>query len=469
MSDDLAFASASRQAKMVRSGEVSPTELVQATLDRIERLEPQLNAFRVVLGERALAEAKQAEARLGAGDERPLLGVPIALKDSADLAGELTTHGTDAFDSPATADSEMVRRLRGAGAIAVGKTNLPELAIFGFTESATWGVTRNPWDPQRGTGGSSGGSASAVAAGMAPLASGSDGAGSIRIPAASCGVFGLKPSRGRISLAPDLEHWNGMSVNGCLSRTVLDTALYLDLTSGGSKEPGAPPPPERPFVEHAQSPPGKLRIAHSTKPIRGLAPPIVSDAAKGAVAETAELLRSLGHEVAERDPDWGLIGNQISARYLRGIHDDVTRVPFPERLELRARRIGQLGGLVSEGALEKARGEAAERDRDRLRPLFEQFDVLMTPVMGGTALPLRRWEGRSAMRIVLGQARFYGFTPAWNHLGNPAASVPAGFAGDGLPLAVQLIGRPGDEGTLLSLAAQLEAERPWAADRPPGM
>ena len=366
----------------------------------------------------------------------------------------------------------MVARLRGAGAIVVGKTNLPELAIFGFTESATWGVTRNPWDSQHGTGGSSGGSAAAVAAGMVPLASASDGAGSIRIPAASCGVFGLKPTRGRISMVPDAlvedaEHWNGMSVNGCLSRTVLDTALYLDLTSGGSKEPGAPAPPDRPFVEYAKSPPGKLRIGHSTKPIRGLMPPLVSDGVKGAVAETAELLRSLGHEVAERDPDWGLIGNQISARYLRGIHDDVSRVPHPERLELRTRRVGQIGGLVSERALEKARGEAAERDRERLRPLFEQFDVLMTPVMGGTALPLRHWEGRSAMRIMLGQARFYCFTPPWNHLGNPAASVPAGFAADGLPLAVQLVGRPGDEGTLLSLAAQLEAERPWAADRPP--
>jgi amidase len=467
MNDDLAFAGAAQQAELVRAGQVSPTELVQGALDRIVRLEPQLNTFRVVLAERALAEARQAEARLGAGDERPLLGVPIAIKDSADLAGELTTHGTDAFTDRAAADSEMVRRLRGAGAIVVGKTNLPELAIFGFTESATWGVTRNPWDTQHGTGGSSGGSAAAVAAGLVPLASASDGAGSIRIPAASCGVFGLKPSRGRIPLVPDLEHWNGMSVNGCLSRTVLDTAIYLDLTCGGSQEPGAPPPPERPFVEYAKSPPGTLRIAFSTTPMRGVAPPIVSDAVKGAVADTAELLRSLGHEVGQRDPDWGMIGNQVSARYLRGIHDDVARVPHPERLELRTRRFGQIGGLVSGRALERARGEAAERDRERIRPLFEQFDVLMTPVMGATALPLRHWEGRSAMRIMLGQTRFYSFTPPWNHLGNPAASVPAGFAADGLPLAVQLIGRPGDEGTLLSLAAQLEAERPWAADRPP--
>jgi amidase len=466
MSDELAFAGAARQAEMVRAGEVSPTELVQQHLDRIERLDPQLNAFRVVLAERALAEAQQAEARLRAGEERPLLGVPIALKDSADLAGELTTHGTDAFPEPAKADSEMVRRLREAGAVVVGKTNLPELAIFGFTESATWGVTRNPWDPQHGAGGSSGGSASAVAAGLVPLASGSDGAGSIRIPAASCGIFGLRPSRGRIPLLPDQEHWNGMSVNGCLSRTVLDTALYLDLTSGCSPEAGAPPAPPRSFVEFASTPPGKLRVAYSTRAARAITPPIVSEAVKGAVAETAELIGSLGHEVSERDPEWGNIGNQIAARYLRGIHDDVGRVPHPERLELRTRRFGQLGGLISERALERARGEAAERDRARIWPLFEQFDVLMTPVMGGTALPLRHWEGRSAARIMLGQTRFYCFTPAWNHLGNPAASVPAGFAADGMPLAVQLIGRFGDEATLLSLAAQLEAERPWADRRP---
>jgi amidase len=467
VSDELAFTGAAQQAELVRAGEVSPTELVRLHLDRIERLEPRLNAFRVVLAERALAEAEQAEARLKAGEDRPLLGVPIALKDSTDLAGELTTHGTDAFPEPARADSEMVRRLREAGAIVIGKTLLPELAIFGFTESATWGVTRNPWDPQRGTGGSSGGSAAAVAAGMVPLASASDGAGSIRIPAASCGVFGLKPSRGRISLLPDPEHWNGMSVNGCLSRTVLDTAVYLDLTSGGSTEAGAPPAPERPFAEYAGTAPGRLRIAYSTKPTRPITPPIVSDEAIRAVTETAELLRSLGHEVSQRDPDWGSIGNQIVARYLRGIHDDVARVPHRERLERRTRGFGRVGGLISQGALERARGEAAERDRERLRPLFEQFDVLVTPVMGGTALPLRHWEGRGALWIMLGQTRFYGFTPAWNHLGNPAASVPAGLAADGMPLAVQLIGRFGAEGTLLSLAAQLEAERPWTDRRPP--
>lgn len=472
MSDETAFASAARLAEMVRAREVSPTELVGAALERIERLEPQLNAFRIVLAERAQAEAQQAEARLRGGDERPLLGVPIALKDGHDLAGELSTHGTDAFPEPARADAEMVRRLRGAGAIVVGKANLPELAIHGYTESATWGVTRNPWDLQRGTGGSSGGSAAAVASGMVPLASASDGAGSIRIPAASCGIFGLKPTRGRISMQPDglvpeADHWVGLSVNGCLSRTVLDSATYLDITAGGSSEPGAPPPPERQFAQSARSSPGKLRIAWSTTPARAIAPPIVSEEVKGVVAETADLLRSLGHEAQQRDPDWGLVGNQFSARYLRGIHDDVEMTPHKERLELRTRRYGQLGALVSEGMARRARGEGERADQERIWRLFDEFDVLMTPVMGGTALPLRRWEGRSAVRALLGQSRFYCFTPVWNHLGNPAASVPAGFGADGLPLAVQLIGRYGDEATLLSLAAQLEAERPWADRHPP--
>ncbi len=472
LGEELAFATAAEQAEMVREGKASPTELVQGALERIERLDPQLNAFRVVLAERALAEAQQAEARLRGGDERPLLGVPIALKDGHDLAGELTTHGTDAFPEPAREDTEMVRRLRGAGAIVVGKTNLPELAIFGFTESATWGVTRNPWNPQRTTGGSSGGSAAAIAAGMVPVASASDGAGSIRIPAASCGVFGLKPSRGRISLAPDAlapgaEHWNGMSVSGCLSRSVLDTAIYLDVTSGGSAEAGAPPPPERPFAEAARSAPTELRIAFSTKAARALTPPQVSDLVKAAVSETAEALRSLGHQVAEQDAEWGNVGNQVAIRYMRGIHDDVEMTPHRERLERRTRQLGRLGGLISDRMLERARAELAQRDRDRIEGLFEQFDVLLTPVMGGTALPLRKWEGRGAIPILLGQTRFYCFTPAWNHLGNPAASVPAGFAPDGMPLAVQLIGRFGDEATLLSLAAQLEAERPWADAHPP--
>jgi amidase len=466
MNDDLAFAGAARQAEMVRSGEVSPTELVQLYLDRIARIDPQLNTFRKVLAEKALLEAQQAEARLKAGEERPLLGVPIAIKDEVAVAGEVTTFGTDAFDEPATEDCEMVRRLREAGAIVIGLTLLPEMAICGFTESATYGVTRNPWDPQRSPAGSSGGSAAAVAAGLVPIASAGDGGGSIRLPAASCGLFGLKPSRGRISFAPGLEYWNGLAVLGCVSRTVEDTALWLDITSGGSREQGAPPPPERPFLESAKTSPGKLRVAYSTLAPRAAAPPTVDRVVKDAVDDAAGLLRSLGHEVTQRDPDWGGIGNNITPRFLRGVSDTVGEVPHPERLERRTRGFGRLRRYLPGGLFERAmRGR--EIDAARVNALFDSFDVLVTPVMGGTAIPIRRWEGKSALRTAVGMGRFYPYCIPWNHLGNPAMSVPMGFADDGLPLAVQVIGRPGDEATLLSLAAQLESERPWADRRPP--
>jgi amidase len=467
MSEEIAFAGAAKQAQMVRDGEVSPKELVQLCLDRIARIDPQLNSFRKVFAEKALLEAEQAEARLKAGEERPLLGVPVAIKDEVDLVGEVNTHGTDAFDEPATADCEMVRRLREAGAIVIGLTLLPEMAICGFTESATYGVTRNPWNPQRTTGGSSGGSAAAVAAGLVPIASAGDGAGSIRIPASSCGLFGLKPTRGRVSLAPELEAWRGLAVNNCLSRSVLDTALWLDVIAGGSREPEAPPPPERPFVESARTPPGRLRIAHSTLAPRAALPPTVDDVAKGAVAETAELLGSLGHDVVQRDPEWGGIGNNITARFLGGVAETVREVPHPERLERRTRGFGRLGGLLPASLYERACTSGRDADRARVNAIFDSHDVLMTPVMGGTALPVRRWEGRGALRTVLGMSRFYPYCVPWNHLGNPAIAVPAGFAADGMPLSVQFIARPGDEATLLSLAAQLEAERPWANERPP--
>jgi len=463
--DELAFAGAARQAEIVRKGEVSATELVGFYLDRIQRLDPELNAFRKVFAERAMLEAEQAEARVRAGEERPLLGVPVAIKDEVDVAGEINTHGTDGFTEPAKADSEMVRRLREAGAIIVGLTLLPEMAICGFTESATYGVTRNPWNPQHTPGGSSGGSGSAVAAGLVPIASAGDGAGSIRIPAASCGLFGLKPSRGRVSLAPLTEGWRGMAVLGCLSRSVLDTALWLDVVSGGSAEAEAPPPPDRSFVESAQTPPGKLRVAYSTLAPRAMMPPTVSAEAKQTVADAAELLRGLGHEVTPRDPDWGGIGDTISARFLKGVAETVEEVPHPERLESRTRGFGRLGKVLPEPLYQKAMSRRPA-EIARVNAIFDHCDVLVMPVMGGTALPIRRWEGKGALQTVLGMGRFYPYCVPWNHLGNPAMAVPAGFSPDGMPLSIQVIGRRGDEATLLSLAAQIEAERPWADARP---
>jgi amidase len=451
---------------MVRAGEVSPKELVQLYLERIGRLDPQLNAFRKVFAEKALLEAEQAEARVRAGDERPLLGVPIAIKDEVDVAGEINSHGTDAFSEPAKQDSEMVRRLREAGAIVIGLTHLPELAICGFTESATYGVTRNPWNPQRTPGGSSGGSGSAVAAGLVPIASAGDGAGSIRIPAACCGLFGIKPSRGRVSLAPLGEGWRGMAVFGSISRSVLDSALWLDVIAGGSSEAEAPRPPERPYVEAAQTPPGELRIAYSTLAPRAAAPPTVSKEAKQAVADAATFLSSLGHQVSPRDPDWGSIGDTISARFLKGVAETVEEVPHPDRLERRTRGFGRLGGVLPE-ALYRKLMERRPAEQARVNAIFDSADVLVTPVMGGTALPLRRWEGKGALQTALGMGRFYPYCVPWNHLGNPAMAVPFGFGADGMPLSIQVIGRPGDEATLFSLAAQIEAERPWADARPP--
>src|SRR5919107_1400781 len=255
--DELAFAGAARQAEMIRRGEVSSRELVELYLARIERIDRELNAFRLVTSERALADAAQADARRGAGDDRPLLGVPIAVKDTEDLGGEPTTWGTAAHGGPAQRDNDFVARLRAAGAVILGKTNLPELAIMGTTEGPAFGVTRNPWNTDRTPGGSSGGSAAAVAAGLCAAATGSDGAGSIRIPASACGLVGLKPQRDRISLAPLDGHWFGLSVLGFLTRTVADAALMLDVAASN--------PPELLYATSAARPPERLRIGMSLK------------------------------------------------------------------------------------------------------------------------------------------------------------------------------------------------------------
>ena len=463
---ELVYAGIARQAEVIADGEVSSRELVELYLERIARLDARLNAFRVVWGERAREEADDADRRRAAGERGRLLGVPIAIKDVSDVAGDVTTFGTGGFERPAQTDSEIVARLRAASAVLIGKANLPELAIYGFTESRTWGATRNPWNPGRTPGGSSGGSGVAVAAGLVGVATGSDGAGSIRIPAANCGIFGLKPQRGRISLAPLSEHWHGMSVNGCLTRTVRDTALFLDATAGGAPgDADSPPAPDRPFLEAAAHPPGRLRIAFSSRPPRLVVPAIVDDSVREAVDGTARLLRSLGHDVREHDPDYGLIGNGVAALYLRGIHDDVRAVPRPELLEARTRGFGRLGALVTPGGLRRERTATPKRAA-RVNRVFEQHDVLLVPTVGRPPVEIARWEGRGALRILVGMSRVYPFTGAWNYTGQPAAAVPAGFTADGLPLSVQLVGRPNDEATLLSVAAQIEAERPWA-DRLP--
>ncbi len=486
---ELAYAGIARQAELIAAGEVSSRELVDMYLERIDRLDTRLNAFRVVFAERARLEADQADARraatggatgagdrrsggggagAGAGNGRPLLGVPIAVKDNIDVLGELTCEGTNAQDQPARADAEVVRRLRAAGAVIIGKTNVPELCLWPFTETATFGVTRNPWDLQRAPGGSSGGSAAAVAAGLVGAALASDGAGSIRIPAAWCGLFGLKPQRGRVPLAPHPRHWHGLSVLGVLARRVADTALFQDVVSGASEvDVDRAPPPDAPFAAAAATAPGKLRIAYSTRVPPGLIAKPDADARR-ALEDTVELLRSLGHEVREQDPDYGFdAGPGVLVRYLCGARDDVAALAHPGRLERRTRAIGRLGSLVPQALLDRSLAGEAELTR-RLNAVLEDHHVLLTPGNAVPPPPIGRLQGRGALvtfNTVAGWVPYYG---VWNLTGQPAATVPAGLGSDGLPRSVQVVGRVNDEATLLSLAAQIEAESPWAQRVPPG-
>jgi amidase len=461
--DEVAFAGAARIAELVRAKEISPRELVETYLERISRIDPKLNAYRVVLGDQARADAKRAEERLAAGDEAPLLGVPIAIKDNVDYAGEVTTHGTAAYGEPAREDGLIVRRLREAGAVILGKTNLPELAIYGFTESPTWGDTRNPWDPSRTCGGSSGGSGVAVAAGMAAIAHATDGAGSIRYPAAYCGLFGLKPQRNRISLSPDREHWHGLSVSGCNSRTVMDTALYLDAVGGAERgDFDSPPPFERPLAEAARTKPGKLRIACTTKTIL---PVPKADEVIAAYEETIGLLRSLGHEVTEAAPKLGAMVTDFYPLYFRGIRDEAMSLPHPERLSDQTKGFVRLGRLFSDRRLAKVRDRMPAASA-RIQELWRDHDVLLTPATAQLPVKIGHWRGKGALRTINGMSNVYPYAAAWNYTGQPAATIPAGFTVSGLPRSVMLIARPNDEATLVSLGAQIEAERPWA-DRTP--
>ena len=464
--EDLAFTPITRQAELVRSGEIAPRELVETYLERIERLDPTLNAFRVVMAERALVEAQQAEARRRQSDERSLLGVPVAIKDDTDVAGEVTADGVDQLGPPAERDAEVVRRLRAAGAIVIGKTQVPELTAQPFTETLAFGTTRNPWSLGHTPGGSSGGSAAAVAAGLVGAALGSDGAGSIRIPASCCGLFGLKPARGRVSNAPAAEGWQGMSVRGPITRTVADAALFLDACGGAIDVDAARAPASaEPFSGAAGRPPEKLRVALSFKVPPGVFVRLNPEARRAAL-ETADLLRSLGHEVVERDPDYGpLVAGHVGLRVLRGIADDAAAFAPLRRLEWRSRVLVRTGRAIPDGLVARTRADEAGIAA-RIGALWKDVDVLLTPTMAALPLRVGQLDGRGAWFTLLADTQYTAYTSAFNATGQPAVSVPGGFAANGVPIGVQLVGRAYDEATLLSLAAQIEAERPWAARRP---
>jgi amidase len=465
MDDEVFFAGVTGQAALVREGQVSGRELTAACLDRIDALNHRLNAFTNVMREQALAEAAERDDALARGEEPgPLHGVPVAIKEELDVEGQVTTFGGRANVTPASRDAEVVRRLREAGAVVVGKTAMPEFGQWPFTESAVHGLTRNPWDLTRSTGGSSGGTAAAVASGMVPVGMGGDGGGSIRIPSAVCGLFGLKPQRGRVSSDPHEHLWWALGTAGPLTRSVVDSAIVYDVIRGAL-------PADRfgaeglatSFVEAARAPFVPLRIAWSTKPVTiGVKP---DPEHVHAVRATAELLASLGHHVEEVDPGYPDPTAAFVPQFFGGLAVEAAEVEHPERLERRTRETLRLGSWVRPRVVEWAirQGEKVAAKANRV---FATYDLLLTPVIAPRPPRVGVLDGAGALRAALRSQPMIAYTALWNVTGNPAASVPAGFGSDGLPLAVQLVGRLNDEATILTVAAQLEQARPWADVRP---
>ena len=472
VAEQLLRAGAEAQARAVASGEVSAVALVEASLARVEALNPLLNAFTVVLADEARGEARaRDEARARGEALGPLHGVPVAIKEENDVAGTVTTFGGQANRTPKLRDGHVTRLLRDAGAVILGKTNMPEFGQWPFTESEHHGVTRNPWKPGHTTGGSSGGSAAAVASGMVAVAIGGDGGGSIRIPSAVCGLFGLKPTRGRVSTAPMSDVWGALGTIGPLTRSVIDSALVYDVIRGN--EPGdrfTADDPETPFAEAArlQSAQGqrKLRIGWSTRStIRGIRP---ATEHVRAVEETVTLLAGLGHDVFEIDPRYPDATAAFVPQFVGGIRDEVKLVEEPSRLERRTRQLLAVGAPIRPRLVAGAirRGEKlAERVDERI---FSRCDVLLTPTIAPRPARVGVLDGGSLPKAALRAQPMIAYTALWNVTGHPAASVPAGCADDGLPTAVQLVARRGDEATLFGLSAQVESVRPWA-DRWPAL
>jgi amidase len=468
---DLMFRSAIELAAMVRSGELSARELVQVSLERIEELNPQLNAFVQIDAERALAAAEEVRA----GDERPFAGVPIAIKNNRPVSGLRLTHGCSLMENyTADYDHNVTRRCKQAGFIVVGSTTLPEYGILPTTEARLFGPTRNPWDLGRTPGGSSGGAAAAVASGMVPLAHGNDGGGSIRIPAACCGLVGLKPQRGRISAAPELGE-SLLGIDGVLTRTVAETAAVLDVLAGyevGDATWAAPPP--EPFAVAAAARPGRLRIAATTLP--PIADAVVDPLCAAAVTDAAGLLRELGHEVHEVDPPWQIDGLTELFGAVFSTHVGLSiafsgmvagREPAAEDMEPMSWAIFSMVKKLNavEGFAATVRLQAFTR---QLVQFMEPYDALLTPALAERPLPLGTLDPGvpNPMETFTRSGLFTPFTPVFNASGQPGISLPLFHGEDGLPLAVQLAGRPAQEATLLALGTQLEAASPWAARRP---
>jgi amidase len=438
-------------AAAVRSGQVSPTEVLEQHLERIAALDDRLGAFRLLRTGEVRAEARALEKR-GDLQDLALAGVPVAIKDNVDLAGTPTRNGSAATRSePAAADDELVRRLRAAGALLVGKTNVPELSLWAFTESEAFGVARNPWSLEHTPGGSSGGSAAAVAAAMVPIALATDGGGSIRMPASNCGLLGLKPGHGVVPFPEQgVSTWSQMSEFGPLATTVADLGLMLDVLAGTDAY-RAVAPPTRP-----------LRIGVTADP--GVAGVKVHPEVRAAMERSAEALAGAGHQVEPADPPWR---NADAAPFLRrvflGCAEDADRLTW-EALEPRTRAEARVGRLLRRAR--PAPDGPPRRVLARFRTWFADHDVLLSPTLAQPPLRVGAYRGKGLARTLLGLTAYMPFPPPLNLVGFPAASVPAGVTEDGLPLGVQLAAAPGGEALLLSVARQLETVAPWTRHAP---
>jgi amidase len=439
---DMIGRSAVEIATAVRAGKVTAGEVVAGHLDRIARRNAELGAFVRIRPAAAAAEAQAVDARADRA-ELPLAGVPVAVKDNVSVTGEPMGYGSAAFPQvPRDHDHPVVARLRAAGAIVVGLTNLPELAIYPFTDSA-YGIARNPWDTRRTPGGSSGGSAAAVASALVPLAHGTDGLGSVRIPAAACGLFGIKPGTGLLPGDLGETGWFGLSESGTLATTVADAALMLGVMAGTS---------------YSAAEPGPLRIAASVRPPGpGI---MIHPSSSAPVRACAELLAKSGHEVTDADPPYpGWLVPVVLSYWFAGPAEEAAG---HAGMEPRTRRHVRAGELAARARPPRASDRA--RLRAALASFFDRYDVLVMPTLARPCPPARRYGERSWLRSVATALMFAPMTGVWNLAGFPAASVPV--PGQGLPGAVQLVAAPGREQTLLALGAQIERATPWRRHAP---